>query len=148
MYEKERSETWKYIIQDSKVKILIVSNPKIYDRVKGFLKEIPTLEKIYIIDIDKKDANSLNALETSGAENPVEPIVPTHEDIAVLIYTSGTTGEPKGVLLSHGNLTYASRGGYRLYPELSESHVGLSILPWAHSYALSGELNNWIHKLS
>ncbi len=144
MYEKERSETWKYIIQDSKVKILIVSSPNIYDRVKGFLKEIPTLEKIYIIDIDRKDGNSLNALETSGAENPVEPIVPTHEDIAVLIYTSGTTGEPKGVLLSHGNLTYASRGGYRLYPELSESHVGLSILPWAHSYALSGELNNWI----
>jgi len=142
MYEKERTRTWKYIITDSMVKVLIVSSQEIYDKVKGFLKEIPTLEKIYIIDMDGD--NSLKALEKSGADNPVEPIIPSHEDIAVLIYTSGTTGEPKGVLLSHGNLTYASRGGYKLYPELSESQVGLSILPWAHSYALSGELNNWI----
>jgi len=148
MYEKERTRTWKYIITDSAVKVLIVSSREIYDKVKGFLKEIPTLEKIYIIemdcDIDGDEGNSLKALENAGAENPVEPIVPTHEDIAVLIYTSGTTGDPKGVLLSHGNLTYASRGGYKIYPELNETHVGLSILPWAHSYALSGELNNWI----
>ena len=26
------------------------------------------------------------------------------EDVATLIYTSGTTGEPKGVMLTHGNL--------------------------------------------
>ncbi len=144
MYEKERTRTWKYIIKDSQIKVLIVSSQEIYDKVKGFLKEIPTLEKIYIIDTDNDADNSLKALETSGAENPVAAIVPNPDDIAVLIYTSGTTGDPKGVLLSHGNLTYTSRGGYKIYPELNESHVGLSILPWAHSYALSGELNNWI----
>jgi len=142
MYEKERPETWKYIIIDSRVKVLIVSSQAIYDNVKGFINEIPTLEKIYLIDGDGD--SSLKALETSGAENPVEPIVPGPEDIAILIYTSGTTGDPKGVLLSHGNLTYTSRGGHRIYPELNATHVGLSILPWAHSYALSGELNNWI----
>jgi len=142
MYEKERTQTWEYIIKDSTVKVLIVSSQEIYDKVKGFLKEIPTLEKIFIIDADGE--NSLKALENSGAKNPVAPVIPDTDDIAVLIYTSGTTGDPKGVLLSHGNLTYASRGGYKIYPELTESHVGLSILPWAHSYALSGELNNWI----
>ena len=26
------------------------------------------------------------------------------EDLATIIYTSGTTGEPKGVMLTHGNL--------------------------------------------
>ena len=26
------------------------------------------------------------------------------EDLATIIYTSGTTGEPKGVMLSHGNI--------------------------------------------
>ncbi len=142
MYEKERPETWKYIITDSRVKVLVVSSQAIYDKVKKFLDEIPTLEEIYIIDTDGD--NSLKALETSGAENPVEPIIPSPEDTAILIYTSGTTGDPKGVLLSHGNLTYTPRAGYKIYPELNESHVGLSILPWAHSYALSGELNNWI----
>lgn len=142
MYEKERPETWKYIITDSQVKVLVVSSVAIYDKVKKFLDEIPTLEKIFIIDTDGE--NCMSALEKSGAENPVEPIIPSHEDIAILIYTSGTTGDPKGVLLSHGNLTYTPRAGYKIYPELNESHVGLSILPWAHSYALSGELNNWI----
>ena len=144
MYEKERSRTWHYILKDSTVKVLIVSSQAIYERVKGFLKEIPTLEKIVVIDTGSDQADSLSALEKKGAEHPVAPIVPSPDDVAVLIYTSGTTGDPKGVLLSHGNLTYASRGGYRLYPQLSESHRGLSILPWAHSYALSGELNNWI----
>ena len=142
MYENERSRTWQYVLTDSAVKVLIVSSSEIHDRVKGFLDEIPTLEKIVVIDTDGH--NSLKALEKTGADHPVAPIIPAPDDIAVLIYTSGTTGDPKGVLLSHGNLTYTSRGGYKIYPELSESHVGLSILPWAHSYALSGELNNWI----
>ena len=49
MYEKEKLRTWKYIITDSKVKVLIVSNQEIYHKVKDFLKEIPTLEKIFVI---------------------------------------------------------------------------------------------------
>ena len=142
MYEKETARTWKYILTDSGVKVLFVSSHEIYDKVKGFTAEIPTLEKIVVIEADGD--NSLKAFEKQGADHPVEPDVPDPDDIAILIYTSGTTADPKGVLLSHGNLTYTSRGGYKIYPELSESHVGLSILPWAHSYALSGELNNWI----
>ncbi len=142
MYEKELLETWKYIVQDAKIKFLMVSTPEIYEKVKHFQEEIPTLENIYIID--SQGENSLAALEKMGEENPEEPLTPHHDDIAVLIYTSGTTGAPKGVLLSHGNLTYCSRAGYRLYPELTEEQVGLSMLPWAHSYAFSAELNNWI----
>ncbi len=142
MYEKELVDTWKYIIEDGNIKFLLVSSPEIYETVKDFPKDIPTLENIYIID--SQGENSLAALESAGAANPVEAEVPHHDDIAVLIYTSGTTGSPKGVLLSHGNLTYCSRAGYRIYPELTEDQVGLSMLPWAHSYAFSGELNNWI----
>ena len=142
MYEKELVSTWKYIIEDSGLKFLLVSTPEIYEKVKDFPKEIPGLEAIYIMESDGE--NSLAALEQQGAANPVAPVIPEPDDIAVLIYTSGTTGAPKGVLLSHGNLTYCSRAGYRIYPELTEYQVGLSMLPWAHSYALSGELNNWI----
>lgn len=142
MYEKELVQTWKYIIKDSEIKFLLVSTPEIYEKVKHFKDEIPELEYIYIIESDGD--NSLAALEKLGEENPAEPVIPHYDDIAVLIYTSGTTGDPKGVLLSHGNLTYCSRGGYKIYPELKEHQVGLSMLPWAHSYALSGEINNWI----
>jgi len=142
MYEKELTSTWKYIIKDAAIKVLIVSSQEIYEQVKGFKKDIKTLKEIYVIDGEGK--KTLEALEKSGEENPAEAVIPDAEDIACLIYTSGTTGDPKGVLLSHGNLTYVSRGGYEIYPELVESQIGLSMLPWAHSYALSGELNNWI----
>lgn len=142
MYEKELLQTWKYIIRDSAVKFLLVSTPEIYEQVKDFPADIPSLENIYIMDSEAE--NSLAALEKMGEESPVEPVIPGYDDVAVLIYTSGTTAEPKGVLLTHGNLTYCSRAGYRLYPELDQGQVGISMLPWAHSYALSGELNNWI----
>lgn len=142
MYEKELVLTWKYIIRDSEVKFLMVSTPAIYEMVKGFPEEIPTLKHIYIID--SVEGNSMAALEKMGQEKPVEPVVPHYDDIAVLIYTSGTTADPKGVLLSHGNLTYCSRAGYKIYPELNETQVGISMLPWAHSYALSAEINNFI----
>jgi long-chain acyl-CoA synthetase len=142
MYEKELVQTWKYIIKDSAIKLLVVSTPEIYEQVKGFAAEIPSLKDIFVIGAEGDQ--SMDSLEKMGAENPVEPLIPHYDDVAVLIYTSGTTAEPKGVLLTHGNLTYCSRAGYNLYPDLDETQVGISMLPWAHSYALSAELNNWI----
>ena len=142
MYEKELEKTWKYIIKDSGLKFLVVSRPEIFEKVKDYPAEIPTLEKIYLIE--GASENNLAALEKLGAEKPVDPLIPHHDDIAVLIYTSGTTAEPKGVLLSHGNITYNALTGCRLFPELQKGKVGISMLPWAHSYAITAELTSWI----
>ena len=53
------------------------------------------------------------------------------KDLATLIYTSGTTGEPKGVVLTHGNIAanqnYARRGFWlRLRRTLCISFLPLS----------------------
>lgn len=142
MYESELLDVWKYIIEDADVKVLIVSKTAIYEKIKGFLNDLPKLEKI--IDIESQDKNGLSALEKSGEAKPVASMKPSPYDLAGLIYTSGTTGAPKGVLLSHGNLTSNAQSGYHLYPELNESSRSISLLPWAHSYGQSAELNNFL----
>jgi len=139
MYEAELVQVWKYIIADSQIKVLFVSNPEIYEKIKDFPKEIPTLKNIILIESDSD--NSMAALEKKGAAKPVAPKSPKAEDVAELIYTSGTTGNPKGVLLMHMNFTSNSHAGLKLYPELYENDVvTLTILPWAHTFGQTAEL--------
>jgi long-chain acyl-CoA synthetase len=53
--------------------------------------------------------------------------------IAGFIYTSGTTGKPKGVLLSHHNITSNLGSLLELFTFEPEDR-SLAFLPWAHSY--------------
>lgn len=55
------------------------------------------------------------------------------KDLASIIYTSGTTGEPKGVMLSHGNILFAVAGGAKIQP-IDENDRFLSVLPLSHIY--------------
>ena len=140
MYESELPKVWQYIVADSALKVLFVSKPEILEKVRELSGEIPTLEKLILIE--GCGAGSMTALEAEGRAKPVPSLHPGADEIAVLIYTSGTTGEPKGVLLSHGNCTSNSIAGVKMFPELrGEGDVSLSILPWAHSYGLTAELN-------
>ena len=139
MYEAELVQIWKYIITDSQIKVLFVSKPEIYEKIKDFPKDIPTLMHIFVIDGEGE--NAMAALEKRGAAQPVLPRSPKPDDIAELIYTSGTTGNPKGVLLSHGNFTSNAMAGLKMYPELEKNEaLTLAILPWAHSFGQTGEL--------
>ena len=142
MYEKELMKTWQYIVRDSGVKYLFVKDEKIAEQVKHFKGEIETLKEIFTIYGDGE--KSLKGLEEAGRQNPVPSYKPHWSEPAELIYTSGTTGEPKGVLLSHGNLSACSQSGYHIFPSLNEKAVSLAILPWAHSYGLSAELHNFM----
>lgn len=142
LYEKELTKRWKYIIKDSSIKFLFIRDQKIYETIKDIRNEAPELKDIFIVY--GSDEKSLSALEEKGKTNPVPSYKPHWTEIAVLIYTSGTTGEPKGVLLSHGNLSACSQSGYKIFPELNKNSVALSVLPWAHSYALSAELHNFL----
>jgi len=139
MYEKELVSMWKYIIRDAEVKVLLVSKTESLAKVKDFPAEIPTLKKIFLIEGEGE--NTLAALEAAGAKNPVASIKPKHSDVAVLIYTSGTTGEPKGVLLSHGNLAENVKAGLAWFPNLTEHSRCISMLPWAHSFGITADLH-------
>jgi len=144
MYEAELERIWKYIIDDSGTRILFVSTPEIYQKVKDFPDEIESLEHIYLLDGDGD--NSLAALERAGRTKPVPSEIPEADDIAGLIYTSGTTGNPKGVLLSHRNLASNVIALYHENPgDLGQEDRTLSFLPWAHSFGQVAELHLLVH---
>ena len=142
MYEKELEQTWKYIIQDSGLKLLFVSTIEIKNKIQAMHQDLPNLKKIIVINNTGSD--SFQALERLGENNPIQVIHPDPNDVAGLIYTSGTTGAPKGVILTHGNFTSNAQAGYHIYTELCETSRALSILPWAHSYAQTAELYNFV----
>ena len=62
----------------------------------------------------------------------------TPEDLATIVYTSGTTGEPKGVMLTHENL---SSNALTAFEQLSgprrnlQKEVTISFLPLTHIFA-------------
>ncbi|MET0091525.1 MAG: class I adenylate-forming enzyme family protein [Candidatus Thiodiazotropha sp.] len=58
------------------------------------------------------------------------------QDLASIIYTSGTTGYPKGVTLSHGNLS-ANVSSILQYLELTAQDSILNVLPFYYSYGNS-----------
>lgn len=142
MYEKELMKTWQYIIKDSGIQYLFVKDEELFKKIQHFKKEIENLKEIFIIYGEGE--KSLKALEEAGRKRPVKSYKPHWTEPAELIYTSGTTGEPKGVLLSHGNLSACSQSGRRIFPDLNENSLSLAILPWAHSYGLSAELHNFM----
>jgi long-chain acyl-CoA synthetase len=57
-------------------------------------------------------------------------------ELAALPYTSGTTGFPKGVMLTHANLTANQQQFFAAVP-VRRDDVFLNVLPYFHIYALN-----------
>ncbi|WP_018231037.1 AMP-binding protein [Thioalkalivibrio thiocyanodenitrificans] len=79
----------------------------------GFIFTTPALrERIEALDLDLQaqlrlfgdDADDADAWSALLAPEPSEPVA-ADEDLAAIFYTSGTTGPPKGVPLTHRNLS-------------------------------------------
>lgn len=78
---------------------------------------------------------------TSGQADPPRPVdadalpAPLDSDLAAVIYTSGSTGEPKGVTVSHRNMTFAA-GSIVEYLEMGPQDRILCVLPLSFGYGL------------
>ncbi|CUH81644.1 class I adenylate-forming enzyme family protein [Tropicibacter naphthalenivorans] len=60
-------------------------------------------------------------------------------DPAILLYTTGTTGDPKGVMLSHGNLLFAAKASADLRTLTEADHV-YGALPLTHVFGVASML--------
>ncbi len=141
MYEAQQSKDWQYILADSGAKVAIVANDGIRSQLDEHAGELPDLEQIVVIDGEAgAGAITFAELLARGAEAPVDTVHPDPSSLAGLIYTSGTTGKPKGVMLSHANLT----SNINTFPDLfdigSDDRTA-SFLPWAHSFGQTVELH-------
>ena len=142
MYEQQRLNECEYILTDSEAKLLLVSKELILDKTRPMLQKVPTLQDIWCFNLDYHTRiNDINA------SSIIPPFFPTKDDIATLIYTSGTTGTPKGVKLSHLNLTANCTGMLALVPdsELPDPR-SLAFLPWAHCFGMTCELHNMLQR--
>jgi len=73
----------------------------------------------------------------AGVPEEYRPVaINAREDLAVLPYSSGTTGLPKGVMLTHFNITSAVKQCLAT-EQLTSDAVGLAVLPFFHIYGMT-----------
>ncbi len=128
------------ILEHSGAVALFIS-ANLTEKVAGSLP--PDIETVVLTDSlteINRNAVGLNggirAVATPPAEvlNAVElPGDPDENDIAAILYTSGTTGNPKGVMLSHGNIVSNAVNTMKIQ-DVDQNDRLLSVLPLPHSY--------------
>jgi long-chain acyl-CoA synthetase len=148
MYETQREGDWAFVIRDAGVRVLFVSNATVHARVDALSSSLPSLRHIVVFDAPDAGgaigARQAPTFAVLAAESPLWPCDrPTPEDVAAVLYTSGTTAEPRGVVLTHGNLVSNITMVFDLVP-MPERHRTLSFLPWAHAFGHTLELHGVI----
>jgi len=141
MYEAQLAKDWEFIVKDCGAKALVVATDAIAEKCKPFLETIPGLEHIISLDPATKGTGQVKTYAALVAtKEKVPTITPAVKDVACYIYTSGTTGNPKGVILSHGNIASNVSAIHDCFPFTSMDR-SLSFLPWAHSFGQTCELH-------
>ena len=143
----------KHIMNESEAKAIVVSNEDLLEQLSPLLAELPLLETVIMYETPVKSLPTLpqgmkfrlySELEERGKElekgdsSRIEALKAqiTPDDLATLIYTSGTTGLPKGVMLTHENISsnaIASMTGLSNFRPGEETT--LSFLPLTHIFA-------------
>jgi long-chain acyl-CoA synthetase len=131
-----------YILRDSGAVAILVSSRSQLDKILEIRDALPGLRQVIAFDHDARGSGVLpledvitkgRAVATRDTGWRAEALRATPDDLATLIYTSGTTGDPKGVMLTHGNITSNVVSGLKMLP-VTDSDECLSFLPLSHIF--------------
>ena len=119
------------IIDDAGARLLVTDSAVLAGPLAG--QALPVAHRIVVDGDGDGDTLGLGRLlEAASAPRPAEV---AESDLAVIFYTSGTTGRAKGVMLTHGNLMFATRAGLRQTAWMGPPPplLGLMVMPLANT---------------
>jgi long-chain acyl-CoA synthetase len=134
-----------YLLEHSGARAVVVSNAGLAKRIVPAIAGACAVELVIAIEplaeadqlhatvLTWTEALALGARQAAMDADPARALA--HDDVACLIYTSGTGGNPKGVMLSHGNLLANVAGARTVLEKIGlDQEIFLSFLPLSHAY--------------
>jgi long-chain acyl-CoA synthetase len=144
-----------YILNDCEAKVAFVSSAAQAAKVAEVRDKLPCLKHVVSFDAPAPAGTlALDELRAKGREALAKDEHAVREraaevrkdDLATLIYTSGTTGDPKGVMLTHGNLMHNILAAAKVFPAVDHEWTCLSFLPLCHSFERTAGHNFMLYK--
>jgi len=141
IYFNESLERFVYIMNDSGARIIITAGEAQARKAAETRERMPKVEHLVCVvppaDLLGEILKYENLISAAGdadvAEYRRRSALVKSDQLATLIYTSGTTGEPKGVMLTHANLSSNAIESLR-HHVVEPGDVVLEFLPLSHVY--------------
>lgn len=139
IYNSSSPDQIDYLVNHCEATVAVLEDDSFLDSFLAVRDKLTSLKHIIVLKTNRDlpdgvtDASRFESIEGIDLEANSDVVGP--DDIATIIYTSGTTGNPKGVLLSHSNLTWTAESLLASFGWKSEDAVGkrvVSYLPMAH----------------
>jgi long-subunit acyl-CoA synthetase (AMP-forming) len=138
IYTTNSAEQCEYIANHCEASVVFVENKEQLDKLLSIRSRLRHLKALVLMQGESTQPGVYSwtkflelGLNTSEQEVDRRMAAQAANDTATLIYTSGTTGTPKGVMLSHDNLTWTANNAIGLIGTSATDEV-ISYLPLSH----------------
>ena len=138
LYCSYRPQDIAYVLNDAGAIAVFTSGGKLLDELRKGIRDCPKVRLLYAIEPDTQDGQLISLemlasgdIDAAGLEK--RQATTDRDTLATLVYTSGTTANPKGVMLTHGNILANLEAVPAVIDQFTSDEIMLSFLPLAHS---------------